>query len=253
MAHVLDVDPELARDLSPEGARAARPVALAVVRTLEPGPWEPPGKLDQPPGSLGLLVLDGLLTREVSVFNRSCAELLGKGDLLRPWDYEDGAEAPVPSTARWTVVEPTRLAVLDRRVAYAISPWPELTGALIGRAVRRSRASTLALAISHLPRVSLRLLVLLWTLADRWGRVEPDGVALPLPLTHALLACLAGAQRPPVTTALSERAQLGLVVRRADRTWLLRGSPPEDPRAVDAYEAVLRSAANGPPRALSEQ
>ena len=246
VAHILDIDPDLARDLSPDGARAARPVALAVMRTLEPGPWEP-GDLGRSPGSLGLLVLDGLMTREVTVFNRRCAELLGKGDLLRPWDYDDGAEAPVPSTARWTVVEPSRLAVLDRRFAYAISPWPELTAALVGRAVRRSRALALGLAISHLPRISARLLVLLWTLADRWGRVEHEGVVLPLPLTHALLACLVGAQRPPVTTALTELAQLGLVVRRADRTWLLRGAPPEDPRAADAFEGVLRSATNGGP------
>ncbi len=90
-----------------------------------------------------------------------------------------------------------------------------------------SRAHSLAitLAVSNLRRVDIRLLVLLWHLADRWGRVTPDGVVVPLKLTHETFARLVGAQRPSVTTALRQLEQEGLVRRSAGR--LLQGDPPE--------------------------
>ena len=45
--------------------------------------------------ALGLLVLDGLIIRRVGVAGRFGAELLGDGDLLRPWEREDaGATLP---------------------------------------------------------------------------------------------------------------------------------------------------------------
>jgi hypothetical protein len=39
------------------------------------------------------------------------------------------------------------------------------------------------------------------------------------------LGRLVRAQRPSITASLHEMAALGLVVRRADGTWLLRGEP----------------------------
>ena len=69
-----------------------------------------------------------------------------------------------------------------------------------------------------------RLLVLMWSLAERWGRVGPDGVRLPLALPHRTLATLVGARRPSVTTALSGLARDGLVERTPDG-WLLHGDP----------------------------
>ena len=57
-------------------------------------------------------------------------------------------------------------------------------------------------AIAHLTRVDDRLLALLWCLAERWGRVVPDGVLVSLRLSHRTLAGMVGARRPSVTTAL---------------------------------------------------
>jgi CRP-like cAMP-binding protein len=74
-----------------------------------------------------------------------------------------------------------------------------------------------------------RLLVVMWFLAERWGRVRPEGVVLPLKLTHQLLAALVGAKRPSVTTALGELTTAGLLERRDDGSWLLHGEPPEQP------------------------
>ena len=71
-----------------------------------------------------------------------------------------------------------------------------------------------------------RLLVLLWAMAERWGRVAPQGVRLPLRLPHRTLATLVGARRPSVTTALSGLAREGLVERTQDG-WLLHGDPTD--------------------------
>src|SRR5258705_12434063 len=54
---------------------------------LQRGPWQPTG---QPQGThLGYLVLDGLVGRRVGVPERGRSlELLGRGDLFRPWQED---------------------------------------------------------------------------------------------------------------------------------------------------------------------
>jgi DNA-binding IclR family transcriptional regulator len=68
--------------------------------------------------------------------------------------------------------------------------------------------------------------LLLWHLADRFRRSHPEGVVLPLPLSHELLAQLVGAQRPSVSRALKELERAGVVARRPDGSWWLGGEPP---------------------------
>jgi hypothetical protein len=70
--------------------------------------------------------------------------------------------------------------------------------------------------------------MLFWELADRWGRVHPDGVHLDLPLTHELLSHLAAARRPSVSGALTRLADSGRV-KRVGRAWVLTGDPPQPP------------------------
>ena len=173
---------------------------------------------------IGLLVLEGLLLRRVGVDGRYGAELLGSGDLLRPWQGED-AQPTLPCTTGWQILGPTRVAVLDRRVARRFARYPDLIGRLVGRALQRSRNLAVNMAIVHQARVDVRLRMLLWHLADRWGRVTPTGIALPLALNHTMLAELVAAHRPTVTTALSELAARGLVAR-TDDGGLLGGEPP---------------------------
>jgi CRP-like cAMP-binding protein len=81
------------------------------------------------------------------------------------------------------------------------------------------------MAIVHQARVDVRLHLLFWHLAARWGRVGSGGVTVPLRLTHAVLAELAAARRPTVTSALTQLAGEGLV-RPVDGGWLLSGEPP---------------------------
>jgi len=170
-------------------------------------------------------VLDGLLMRDVEVAQATCTELIGRGDVLRPWDWERDVLTIKP-TISWTALQPVRLAVLDRRIASVMGRWPELIGAIVSRAVRRSFELATNQATSHLTRVDARLELLFWGLADRWGRVGRDGVVLELPLTHQVLGRLVGAQRPSVTTALSALARRGVIERRDDGAWILHGEPP---------------------------
>jgi CRP/FNR family transcriptional regulator len=81
--------------------------------------------------------------------------------------------------------------------------------------------------VAHLRTVEERVLVVLWHFADRWGSVRPDGIALRLDITHAMLASIVAAERPTVTLALGALRERGLVERGDDRAWLLRGGPPD--------------------------
>jgi len=224
---ILDLDPDLAQDMSPERAAEARTQAIATVETLAAGDW-PATAIDlrDPRGALGLLVLDGIIARELKLGGASFTELIGEGEILRPWERR-GHHSAVPR-ADWRVLDTARIAILDRRFVTRTAPWPELTTAIFGRAMNRSRSLAVQLAIRGIQRVEPRLLLELWHLAERWGRVSPDGIVLPLPLTHRLLASLVGARRPTVTTALKELTRQGLVFRRDDGTWVLRESAPPE-------------------------
>jgi len=221
--------------MSPERAAAARAHAIAAVETLAPGDW-PADALDiaDPRGALGLLVIDGILSRDVKLGGASFTELIGEGEILRPWDNRNQhANAP---TVVWTVLETTRIGILDRGFVARTARWPELTTALFSRAMNRSRTLAVQLAIRSLQRVEMRLLLQLWHLAERWGRVSPEGIVLPLQLTHRLLASLVGARRPTITTALKELTKQGLVHRRDDGAWILCGSAPSE---LDEIYAML--------------
>ena len=81
------------------------------------------------------------------------------------------------------------------------------------------------MAISQQPRLDDRLWMLFWELADRHGKVHPDGVHVDLPLTHEVLSHLCGARRPSVSSALTKLAEQGRLERNG-RGWVLRGDPP---------------------------
>ena len=119
-----------------------------------------------------------------------------------------------------------QLALLDARLITLSARWPELMQGVLRRAIERSHALALNVAIHSLQHVELRLLVLFWHLADRFGRVTPEGTVVPLKLSHGDLAELIGSQRPSVSLRLAGLGASGQLRRRPDRTWLLRGEPP---------------------------
>jgi CRP/FNR family transcriptional regulator, cyclic AMP receptor protein len=239
---LLEAQPDLADGLSPEDEAHARRHVVALLDSVEPGPWEPAARYPMDPAFFGLLVVDGMIARDVELGGRRCSELLGPGDLLRPWDYDEGDAASVPSESAWNVLEPSRVAVLDGRFARVACRYPELVAGLIGRTLRRSRWLAILLTISSMPRVDARVLALFWHLADRWGRVTLDGVVVPVRLTHDMVGRLVGAHRPSVTTALSELTRADRI-SRLPHGWLLRGDPPSlsVPQPDRRARAVLRS------------
>jgi CRP/FNR family transcriptional regulator, cyclic AMP receptor protein len=82
------------------------------------------------------------------------------------------------------------------------------------------------MAISQHRRLDVRLRLVLWKLADRFGVVRRDGVHLEIPLTHEVLSHLAVARRPSVSTALRRLIAAG-EVRREGRRFVLLGEPPD--------------------------
>jgi CRP-like cAMP-binding protein len=164
-------------------------------------------------------------------------ELLSGGDVTRPWiQLEEETSVATEETA--TALALTRVAVLDRAWALRMARWPEVPSALMNRLVLRARRLGLQHAISSLPRIEDRLLVILWHFADRWGRVTREGVRMRLPLRHEDLAMIVGAQRPSVSTALGRLEADARIGRCPDRVWLLRGSPPTVLRELERGTAL---------------
>jgi CRP/FNR family transcriptional regulator, cyclic AMP receptor protein len=223
---LLKADPDLGALLAePRRSEAERRLLVSTHR-LGVGPWDVTRLAGASADHIGLLVLDGVIARELTVADQVSAELLGPGDLIRPWQAASKSEL-LPVDAEWSVLSPSTLAVLDRRFAAEVSQYPEVTAALFDRLSERSLRLATTQAISQLTRVDRRLKALFWHLAERWGRVGGEGVVIPLALTHRILGQLVGARRPTVSTALSELAERDELVRRGDGSWLLRGDPPD--------------------------
>lgn len=237
---VLQEDPELAESIPAD--RRERATRECTARELDlPVVGDETGSVDVAGHGIGLLMLDGLLIRRVGIEGRFGAELLGEGDLLRPW--QEHLDSPLlPLQTGWSAIVPARVAVLDDDFVRCLAHYPELGGALVERAMRRSRNLAVNMAIVHQARVGMRLHMLLWHLAGRWGRVRRDATVLPLRLTHYVLAELVAARRQTVTTALSDLARRELVRSQGD-VWLLFGEPPVELLDVEGrlHEPATRS------------
>src|SRR5581483_100689 len=233
---LLDHDPDLAEDLPPGERQEARRRAVARVARFPRGPWSTaPGEFDSA-GSLGLLIIEGLLVRKVTVGRRTCAELLGPGDVAQPW-LRIGPDWSVGAEVNWQVAEPVAAAVLDREFTARVARWPELTAAVARRVMWKVHWLSFHLAVSRMRRVDDRLLLVLWHFADRWGRGTPAGVELRVPLTHSLLALVVGAHRPSVTTALRNLAEEGRIEALPRSRWRLHGGPPDELRRMHEHAA----------------
>jgi hypothetical protein len=246
IASLLELDPDLGQLLDGERLAAARRELHVAIRTLQLGAWDTKRMGGASPEHIGLLVLDGVIAREVLVSDIVSTELLGRGDVVRPWRIENG-DALLEHTVRWTVLSRTTAALLDRRFAAECGRYPEIGAAIFDRMNERAQRLAVTQAISQLNRVDRRLLAFFWHLAERWGRITPEGVALPLTLSHRMLGQLVGARRPTVSTALTELAKQEQLHRRDDGSWLLTGEPvglprPEGDRAIPIRRRLLPAA-----------
>jgi hypothetical protein len=124
-------------------------------------------------------VLDRVLTREVVLAGLGCTELLAKGDLLRPWEDDEG-EPSMRMSVRWTAVEPVRLAL-----STTLSRWPSRAGRPIRRrSSRLVRRSTRSRCTSRAPESSASASDSTFsagTSATASGRARPEDVTARLP------------------------------------------------------------------------
>jgi CRP/FNR family transcriptional regulator, cyclic AMP receptor protein len=251
-AYVLDSDDDLADEFDIRTRLAARQVATARVIEAAVGECDLGGWFEAVGAGFGLLILDGLVAYETRVGDRTALELVGSGDLLQPPDRSN--DELLERADSWRALSPTRLALLDEEFANRVRPWPQVVHVLLRRSGARTASVDALRAISCQPRLEVRLVLLLWHLAARWGRVEPTGVRLSLPLTHRLLGRLAAAERPSISHALHRLAHAGLVTGSADDLHLRgtlddelevlieRASPIVPGHAPDALPAPRRIA-----------
>src|SRR3954464_1401270 len=144
---LFDADPDLVAGIAEDDRATARRTLIVPAVALDTGLWSPPDDL---PFALliGLIILAGVLSREIGFAGRRTAELLGSGDILRPWD-EDGPHGLAPAT--WRVHAPVRIAVLDARFARACGRWPAVAEAVGARHARRDQALARRLAVAPPP------------------------------------------------------------------------------------------------------
>ncbi|HEY6522622.1 MAG TPA: Crp/Fnr family transcriptional regulator [Solirubrobacteraceae bacterium] len=212
-ASALDLEPELGSGIPPEDWVVARRATPAQLTRIPRGKWISPLR---PDGDqiLGLIVNEGIVSREVALGRHVAFELLGPGDALLPADAEP-LDSALGGREAINALSAARVIVLGTAFARACARWPVLLTNLHRRveAVRR-RQATHGLA-AHLPRAEDRLLLTLWLLADTCGRVTSDGIVIPLSLPHQALARLTAAQRPTITLALQNLSAAGFIQRHS--------------------------------------
>jgi CRP-like cAMP-binding protein len=222
MIHLLDIDPELAARLCDDDRAEARE-RLTLHTALVPAGARAPADLDPRTHPFGLVIIDGLLQREVELTGRVTVQLLGRGDLVL---FAQRASESLAAGVRWRAAVDTQVAILDEHLQASLALWPGLAVGLLERSAEQLTRLAVQTAIAQLPRVEDRLQATFWELADRWGHVTPSGIHLPLQLTHEALGRLVGGRRPTVSLALASLAERDIVLRQPDGSWLLVAREP---------------------------
>ena len=230
---LLSLDPDLGQLLSAERTRAAAADLRARVVGLDAGEWDPSDLGRGAAANLGLLVVSGVLARELCVHDVPSAELFGPGDIIRTRRIETSQEM-LRIPVRWTALGRASVAVADRDSALALRRYPEVEALVLDRVNARAERLAVTQAISQITGVETRLEMLLWHLAERWGRIGTAGVIVPVALSHRMFGSLVGARRPTVSTALARLVDDGRVARRADGSWLLTAPAPPTLAPIDA-------------------
>jgi CRP/FNR family cyclic AMP-dependent transcriptional regulator len=213
---LIDVDPDLASGIDQADRELARRACRTAVVRVHRGRWEFPADTKS---LLAFVVVEGVLCREVALRDRHMLELLGPGDVVQP---PLGVVAPkLGGATTFTAIIDTALAVVDQQFIRVTARWPSLLTTLMRRVEAQRESLVIQGLIAHLPRAEQRVLLALWHLGDRWGRVTPEGMLLPLPLTHDLLGQMTAARRSTVTIAVNALEDLGQIQRTDGGSWLV--------------------------------
>lgn len=223
---LLQADPDLGARMAPERFAAAEQALVARIVAVPEGHWAWEQMLPAPPGVVGFVICSGIFARRARMYESNSVELLGAGDVIMPWASEHDSAVGFETSVDWHVLARGRLALIDNGLLLKSAPWPEITKALLTRAITHARwLASLHAAAGH-TRVEDRLWLVLWQIAERWGKITPDGVTLSMPgLTHETIASLVAASRPSVTKAFGDLRSRGLLERRPRGILVLHGAP----------------------------
>ena len=159
-------------------------------------------------------------TRTIALLQEGDALVLPAGG----WPGAPGARVRAATDAEVLVLTSSLDDVLCADSALAAWIIRALAGAVADR--------ELSVAIALEPRLERRLVLKLRQLAERWGKVTPDGVRLDLRVTHQELGDMIGAARESITVALGRLQDQGeIIVRR--RTVILRRMEDQDGVATE--------------------
>ncbi len=238
---VLEFDPDIGNGIDPAEWPLVCSACLARLCDVPSGAWA----LRAPDGEshlLGFVIVTGLVCREVALRDRHMFEFLGPGDVVQP--PAEAARPRLGCPVTCTAATDLTVMALGESFIRSAARWPSLLVAVHERLEAQREYLAIQGLIAHVARAEHRVLLQLWHLADRWGRVTKNGTLLPLSLTHELLGRLVAARRPTVTLALAALESQGLIRRADGSAWLLTPA---------AEAAVLAIAGDGSSdRALGE-
>lgn len=244
---LLDIEPDLGRGIDPqewELARQSTRATLTRVDRRERGLLTGAGATGD---IIGLIVNAGMISREIALGEHVAFELLAPGDVLLPLAPDD---LDLGGRVVLTALHPAELIVLSKPFMQAAARWPSLLTNLHRRLEAQRRRLAVQGLAAHLPRVEDRLLLTLWILAERCGRVTPEGIVVPLSLSHEALGRLAAARRPTITLALRTLESTGCVQRGRDGHLTL--GPAAHRKVGELTHASISRAPIGPSVALHE-
>ena len=227
---LLDAEPSLARGIERRELDAAREKLIAEVRKVDPGEWEDARKKPASPLFLGYLILEGAFTREILVSSRPSIELLGPGDLIRPWVVPRALDV-MHVTDQWSLLSTGHVAVIGEDFHQQAQAYPSILTVLMDRVVARARWLGFQVALSQLTRIDHRLLLTFRYVAERWGVEQQQGVRIPIRLSHRSIAALIGARRPKVSAEITNLTEQGLIEQAQDGSWTFFAADI-DPMAV---------------------
>jgi CRP/FNR family transcriptional regulator, cyclic AMP receptor protein len=220
---VLEVDPDLGRNIDPAESEAARRACRRELLRVPRGPWQPPPQTANRTDLVAFIIVDGLLARELGLREYYMVELLGHGDVLEPPIVAERLR--VTTETRLTAVSELVVLVLGQPFVGAAARWPALLTTLQRRLEAQRESLAILGLITHLPNAQHRLLLMLCHLAERWGYVTADGIVLPWPLNQRSWAGSSprAGRRSPSRCAGLKRTELSAVARTG------HGSSPGGP------------------------